>query len=224
MKHDDPKENILNAATKVFAARGFRDATIRQICAEANVNVSMVNYHFKTKERLYAEVVRRLFSFMLGEDMARIAEGVHDARSWRAAVRRFVERFVGYFSVTKEPGIFAARIFRWEVTRPSSICRELQLTYGRLAYEGFNRLLAMAEDDPVRLRVWSGTIWGQIAVLLLVDDQWLGFFNPPDMSREDWGRRIADNLCESIFKSLTYKDGAARQGAGRRARPVGQLA
>jgi hypothetical protein len=28
VRRDDPKENILSAATKVFAERGFRDATV----------------------------------------------------------------------------------------------------------------------------------------------------------------------------------------------------
>ena len=64
MRHEDPRENILNAATKVFAEHGFRDATVRQICAAARTNVSMVNYYFSSKEKLYAEVVNRLFSFV----------------------------------------------------------------------------------------------------------------------------------------------------------------
>ncbi len=46
-------------ATQVFAATGFRAATVRDICARAGVNLAAVNYHFGGKEDLYIEVLRR---------------------------------------------------------------------------------------------------------------------------------------------------------------------
>ena len=50
------KAQLLEAATKVFAAKGFRDTTISDICDEAKSNVASVNYYFGSKEDLYAEV------------------------------------------------------------------------------------------------------------------------------------------------------------------------
>ena len=46
------------AAGGVFASRGFRDATIREICQAAGANIAAVNYHFGDKEALYLEVIR----------------------------------------------------------------------------------------------------------------------------------------------------------------------
>lgn len=205
MKREETRERILDAAVKVFAARGFRDATIRQICSAAGVNVSMVNYYFKTKEGLYAEVVRKQFSFTTTDAMAQLAGGVTDAKSWKAAVRRFIGQFVKYMSVTEEPHVFTARIFRWEVTRPSSICKELQMTYGRLVYEGLKKLVAMAiGDDPVKVKLWCAAIWSRVAMLALADEMWLENFIPQGMSRAEWVDAIAENECEIIFKSLKY--------------------
>ena len=49
---------LLEAAGDVFSARGFRAATVREICEQAGANVAAVNYHFGDKERFYAEALR----------------------------------------------------------------------------------------------------------------------------------------------------------------------
>lgn len=52
---------LLEAACNVFAEKGFRDATVAEICARAGANIAAVNYHFRTKETLYVEAWRLAF-------------------------------------------------------------------------------------------------------------------------------------------------------------------
>jgi AcrR family transcriptional regulator len=52
------RQQLLQAAGEVFAEVGFRDATVRAICERAGANIAAVNYHFRDKEALYAEVLR----------------------------------------------------------------------------------------------------------------------------------------------------------------------
>jgi TetR/AcrR family transcriptional regulator, regulator of cefoperazone and chloramphenicol sensitivity len=51
------RTRLLEAAGEVFAERGFRDATVREICTRAGANIAAVNYYFQGKEELYAQVV-----------------------------------------------------------------------------------------------------------------------------------------------------------------------
>ncbi|MBI5055611.1 MAG: CerR family C-terminal domain-containing protein [Nitrospirae bacterium] len=55
-------KNLLEAAVAVFAEKGYRDATIAEICGRANANIAAVNYHFRDKETLYREAWRYAFS------------------------------------------------------------------------------------------------------------------------------------------------------------------
>ena len=55
---DETRDRVLNAAGPIFAREGFDGATVREICAAADVNLASVNYHFGGKETLYLETVK----------------------------------------------------------------------------------------------------------------------------------------------------------------------
>ncbi len=54
---DDTERRLLDAAGEVFAERGYRAATVRQICEKAGANIAAVNYYFRDKEGLYRAVL-----------------------------------------------------------------------------------------------------------------------------------------------------------------------
>lgn len=58
-KGEQTMQALLTAAQKLFAEKGFRGTSIRDIVTEAGSNVAAVNYHFGSKENLYREVFRR---------------------------------------------------------------------------------------------------------------------------------------------------------------------
>ena len=56
MPSDQTRSAILAAAERLYADRGFGDVTLRDIVAEASVNLAAVNYHFGSKDELIAEL------------------------------------------------------------------------------------------------------------------------------------------------------------------------
>jgi len=56
MPSDQTRTAILAAAERLYADRGFGDVTLRDIVAEASVNLAAVNYHFGSKDELIAEL------------------------------------------------------------------------------------------------------------------------------------------------------------------------
>jgi len=57
-KENFTKERLLNEAEILFAQKGFRAVSIREITKAASSNLAAVNYHFGNKKNLYLEVFR----------------------------------------------------------------------------------------------------------------------------------------------------------------------
>lgn len=59
------EEKLKEAARTVFTRKGYAATTVRDIAAEANINLALVNYYFRSKEKLFdlimAETIQKLF-------------------------------------------------------------------------------------------------------------------------------------------------------------------
>ncbi len=78
----DVKQRLVEAATLLFAQRGFDGVGIREIATAAQVNSAMVAYHFCHKEGLYRAVLRAGFELCCTKDLPPPpAAGDPDARA-----------------------------------------------------------------------------------------------------------------------------------------------
>ncbi len=55
----DTRERILDAAERLFCDRGFDRTSVREITDAAGANLGAINYYFRSKASLYAEVFAR---------------------------------------------------------------------------------------------------------------------------------------------------------------------
>ncbi|MBN2513893.1 MAG: CerR family C-terminal domain-containing protein [Sedimentisphaerales bacterium] len=60
-KSGSTRDSLLRAACEVFADKGFRYATVAEICERAGANIAAVNYHFGDKETLYRQAWQMSF-------------------------------------------------------------------------------------------------------------------------------------------------------------------
>lgn len=61
---DNNKNRILLTAQKLFSEKGYRNTSIRDIADRVGTNCSMINYHFKTKENLYIQIIEDLWPLL----------------------------------------------------------------------------------------------------------------------------------------------------------------
>ena len=197
----ETREAILAAAAAEFAEKGFALASAREICRRAGVNAALLARYFGSKEALYRIVAKRLFGD-LGAPLARLADGVTDEASWRAAVSEWVDDMLFMTLPTAPAQKLCAALFRHEVTAPTKFHREFKESFGRPVSEGLKKLLARKVRDPEALDLWASSIWAQVSVYALADRKWHGDFKPSGAGVRAWAEKVRDHICETVFNGL----------------------
>lgn len=81
------RERLLLTASTIFAEKGYHEATIAEICQQAETNIAAVNYHFQDKENLYLQAWRHAFQKDLTKHPADGGIGENEALEVRLAGR-----------------------------------------------------------------------------------------------------------------------------------------
>lgn len=83
------KEQIFEAAENLFAEHGFQKVTVRDITAEARVNLASLNYHFGSKNALANEIFRTR-SMELNKDRVGMLQEAMDRHQGKPPVREIL--------------------------------------------------------------------------------------------------------------------------------------
>lgn len=107
------EERVKAAATKVFLEKGFDGTTTRDIAKEAGLNSALVNYYFRSKEKLFSAV----FTDML----ALFFQGMRDIINQPIGLREKIAAIVeNDFRLFKENGNLSIFIIN-EIQRNSGL-------------------------------------------------------------------------------------------------------
>lgn len=138
--HAHTRQRLLEAAGEVFAERGFRAATIREIVERAGANVAAVNYHFGDKEGLYAEILEQ--SCQGTVDSAEPDPDAPAEERLRALVRRYLSRCLG-----SEAPAWRAQLVARELMEPTPALQTLVDRVMRPAHEQLAAVVCALSGD-----------------------------------------------------------------------------
>lgn len=62
----DTQEKIINSATELFLEKGYDRTSVREIASKAKINISLMNYYFRSKEILFETIINLLIGKLSG--------------------------------------------------------------------------------------------------------------------------------------------------------------
>jgi len=190
-------DQILNAAAREFAERGYAGARVDRIARRAAVNKAMLYYHFKSKQQLYRTLLRRMFT--------RAAERMNTIARSDAAPAAKIDRVIADIAaIIQEQPVFPAIMLREVAEGGAHLDRPTLLALGSVP----RAVAAIVEDGvsrgafrsihpvfayfsllaPLVFYLAGGPIRKQIAILHVID---LRALSPADFVRalQDAARR-----------------------------------
>lgn len=138
----DTEQRILQAARKVFVARGTAGARVQEIAAEAGVNPALIHYYYRSKEGLAAAVFR--------EAAGRLVPVVAGLFLSEAPIEQKVEQFIHlYIDAVRHspflPGYIVSELHHHQ-ERQSTLREIARLAPEGMAERAFARLATDLEE------------------------------------------------------------------------------
>ncbi|MFI4934930.1 MAG: TetR/AcrR family transcriptional regulator [Caulobacterales bacterium] len=150
------KAQVLTAAERLFALNGFQNVSVRDITAEAGVNLASVNYHFGSKDALLFEIFRRRTA-ELNRDRARMLHEAADRHGGKPPVREILRALF-------EPPL------RWSAPENE---RRISMQYIiRARSEGTEAMREVLRTDVSHLRRFSEALIAALPNLLKDEVYW----------------------------------------------------
>lgn len=95
------EEKIKEAARKLFTQKGFAAVKTREIAAEAGINLALLNYYFRRKEKLFEIIMLESFQeFLRGLNIITNEEN----KSVDELIEKFADSYTDW--LTKNPDLF----------------------------------------------------------------------------------------------------------------------
>ena len=149
----ETRQRLLEAAGEVFAQKGFRNTTIREICRRAQANLAAVNYHFGDKERLYAAVM--VYAHIRARERYPLFPGESEDIPAAQRLRTFISNLM-YSLLDEGMPAWHAKLMAQEMIEPTAALDTLVENMIRPMSEKLGAVIrellgAEATDDQVRL-------------------------------------------------------------------------
>jgi AcrR family transcriptional regulator len=148
---DTSKHRLLQSALRVFAEQGYVQASVRDICAQSEMNVAAVNYHFGDKAGLYREVFRSQLQQLVD------SQAFLEREDALLALRRFYSRMLERSEAAEQSRSLFFRLAMREQLEPSGVLDESLQESLRQSHQGLLHFVAqqtgLSVSDPTAQRL-----------------------------------------------------------------------
>lgn len=148
----DAKTRLLIVAERLFAERGFTCTSIRDLAAEAGVNIAAVNYHFRSKEELYLETLRHAMRRAkdITPHFARILRAAQRSGTPEAArqgIAQFITAFVTHLYGRQGETDYSPALMSHEMLHPTGALDIVVREFIEPRFEILKALIRLARPD-----------------------------------------------------------------------------
>ncbi|MCO5162499.1 MAG: TetR family transcriptional regulator [Mesorhizobium sp.] len=194
MASAETRQKILDAAESLFTQHGINGVSLREIATSADIRISHLQYHFKTREDLYYAVFERRIRAINEDRLARLAsierDSGYDDAHLEDVVRALVEPMVMRSGDTKSGGANYATLLNQVTNEPADYAR-------RISREFF---------DPIA-RITIQAFAKALPELDMKSLPWIYIFAVGAMtasiSRTDRVKLLSDNACDPLDVART---------------------
>lgn len=202
------EENILFAAEKLFAQKGFKGTSTREISSAADVNISMISYYFGSKEKLYEEVL--MYRANQSRNFASEVLSRTDINEWEKLIL-IIERFSENIKTNKDYYIIMQRE-QLHTNNPSikKMLRETKMSfmtmYSQLLEEGCEKGVFKNKVPSYLLHsTISGTLFFSINTKKMYKE-FLGVKGSDESFEEDFYKELNQHIKNILKHLLGYEE------------------
>ncbi len=183
------------SAGELFAKHGIDAVTVRDIAKKAKVNIGIIHYHFKSKERLIKTVMdfaaEDWLNDPLGNYLKKNIDLLKNKKGREIAIKESIKIFFSIIFSTSKPFWCKTLLFQM-IQRDIDISRKSFESFGTPIFKSFMKIYHAAypvQYDHERAYQWTTAI---IAPAILISN------NPHNFNRIFYDKTPSDNFISTL--------------------------
>src|SRR5579859_6781918 len=145
VKEASTEEKIMEAARKLFTQRGFAATRTRDIAEEAGINLALLNYYFRSKQKLFDIVMMENFRRFLGGMWANFTD---ERLTMEEKVTKVVNAYVDFLTEFPDLPLFILNEIQGN---PTQLAAKLNAEVGPARRQFFQQLTEAKKEGKTAL-------------------------------------------------------------------------
>jgi AcrR family transcriptional regulator len=144
-KETSTEEKIKEAARKLFTQKGFAATRTRDIAEEAGINLALLNYYFRSKQKLFDLIMMENFRQFIGGMSANFQD---ETLTMEERIGKVVNAYIDFLTEFPDLPLFILNEIR---SNPSKIAAKINEEVGPARSQFFKQLTDAKRDGKTAL-------------------------------------------------------------------------